>query len=132
MNGLQLQLEPNVQSTKQSIRMCQAIAELSMFYDGFEKCSKSSDVRQCVQETITNLEWGAYYDGGKLPANILKELTGPPSEEITVADFPIDSPQVLKLPDFPALTSHNPTSENQGLLISSGPAPPLNRKRPAY
>lgn len=122
MNGLQLQMDPNVRPAEQLIQMCKVIADLSMFYDGFEICEKSNDLRQCVQDTITSLEWGAYYDGGKLPANILKELTGPPSIGTELTVLPPDQSQSLQLPGFPVLTTYNPTSENPRPinLIGSG------------
>ena len=125
-NAFQLQLGDNAHSAEQSLRLCRAIAESGTFYDGFEKCANSDDLRQSVQDTITSLQWCVYFDGGKLPANLLKDLTVIPTPVDDIPASLLESTHSLQLPDFPALATYNPTSENPRPATLIGQGTPAN------
>ena len=125
-NALQLQLGNSTQSVEQALRMSRAIAGSQAFYSGFEKCANSHNLRRCVQDTITSLEWGAYFDGGNLSANLLKEITGSPSLGSDAEASPFDIPHAPQLPDFPALAPYNPTSNNPRPVPLIGLGMPAN------
>ena len=111
-NALQLQLENNGNSVGHSLRMCRAIAKLETFYDGFEECANSAGLRQSVRDKILSLEWGAFFDGGNLPVNVLSEVAGTQGRAGDMTDYPLDSVHTSSLPDFPPLVVYNPTSTN--------------------
>ena len=125
-NALQLQLGNSAQSAEQALRMSRAVAGAEAFYYGFEKCAKSDNLRQCVKDTITSLEWGAYFDGGNLSANLLKEMTGIPSPGSDAEVSAFDFPHAPQLPDFPDLTPYNPTSSNPRPVALIGLDTPAN------
>ena len=111
-NAIQLQLGNGDQSAEHVLRMCRAIAESETFYRGFEGCADSSNLRGCVRDSVISLEWGAYFDGGNLPVNILNQLTGISIYGSAITAPPPDTFDPSRLPNFPPLVIHNPTSAN--------------------
>ena len=111
-NAFQLQLANNDNAVRHSLRMCRAIAGLETFYDGFEGCANSANLRQSVRDKILSLEWGAYFDGGNLPVNVLNEVAGTQGRADDMMGSPFDDPHTSSLPDFPPLVIYNPTSAN--------------------